>query len=446
MSSAHWTGLYRQALDRARSRSASASIARDLIACGLTNNVDLVVSLTSELLLALIAEAPVPNLPAARQTRASTPTELLTAIVQCIDAGDGIDLPVSRDVQDWLIARAPGRRQLGGTGAQAANTLGRLGFPTLIHLTSCSPEQADAFSRPDLALVACRDGALVPMVDRIDSNEPTMLHVALEYEAGLTAMVNGVDVVAPEANRVIVSHDPVNAAFEINQAFVEAVADPELAIRRVLLSGYSQITSPQALQRLLGQTTAATNHWLAQRPDCFIHAELGAMPRPDDLAHVVETIGLAVTSIGMNVDEMRDLTGVWGMRKLDGARRLRETMESVRHRAWSSRLNLHASDYTVSLTNGLPETERDALLFGSLVAASRARIGTYPSFDDLDVTLSTCEPSPTGLALIEELGLPDGFDRGGKECFVIVPALYVPRPVAEVGLGDSFTAGVLAMV
>jgi ADP-dependent phosphofructokinase/glucokinase len=100
----------------------------------------------------------------------------------------------------------------------------------------------------------------------------------------------------------------------------------------------------------------------------------------------------------------------------------------------------------MSLTSGEPEAERDAMLFASLVASTRARIGRFPTFDDMTGVLESVVPHPSGLTLLRDLAMRDGEKEvGAGNSLVVVPTIDVPQPSATVGLGDSFTAGVLAM-
>lgn len=440
-----WLGRYQEALERARERAVRAASGRDLLAFGLTNNVDLVVWLDEPTIERLIDGQTI-DWRGRRETRADSVPQLVRSIVQHVAAGQGTDLPVAEPaIQQWLVDRVSGRTQLGGTGAQAANTVTTLGFPTLVHLTGCSQTQADAFHVPELTRLA-RGGSLIPVCHAVSPGDQTMWHVALEYAAGLSFVVDGERIVAPAASRVIVSYDPVNCDFHVDPEFVDAVAKRDNDVRRVLISGYSQVVGRQALDRLIEQTVAATQRWTAARGDMVVHTELGAMPNPADLAGVVETIGLEVGSIGMNADELGDLLAVWDMRLADRPGAIALIVDAVRSRTLTRRVNVHTATHAVTMTGSHPEHERDALLFGALVASTRARIGTYPTFIDLEETLATNRPHPHGLEVLDDLALPDGIARLGGESLVVVPAIEIAHPAATVGLGDSFTGGLLAML
>ena len=140
MSEAFWRQRYTDALARADLRAREARASGRLIACAFSSNVDRVGTLDDALLARLFGERLMPA-DARRVASVGSVDDLLTGIAQCIAAGDGTDL-VIRDpaVQAWLLERMPGRRQIGGTGVQAASTLTTLGFPALVHLTGRSPE------------------------------------------------------------------------------------------------------------------------------------------------------------------------------------------------------------------------------------------------------------------------------------------------------------------
>src|SRR5262249_31564267 len=157
--------------------------------------------------------------------------------------------------------------------AQAANTLATLGLTTLVHLTGCSPEQAAAFDHPNRTLVPTT-GELKPVGTIACETDPTMWHVSLEYAPGLTARVGERAICSRAHSRIIVSYDPVNANVQLREEFVEALLSRPDRIRRLLLSGYSQVVDQPRLDRLLAQSIAAVLRWRAAHPRLEIHIEL----------------------------------------------------------------------------------------------------------------------------------------------------------------------------
>jgi ADP-dependent phosphofructokinase/glucokinase len=198
------------------------------------------------------------------------------------------------------------------------------------------------------------------------------------------------------------------------------------------------------MRRVVAETREAIGRWRAARPEIFVHLELGAMPEAGMLSDLVEELGGAVDGIGCNGDELREVVNGWGSAAGERPEEMLAGLTEVRRRVPVGRVSVHGRELCLTLTDGDPEAERAALLFGSLVAAARARIGAFPALADLDDTLETV-PSPlAGVAALEAMGLDRGIGRCGAGWLVGVPTMPLRLPAATVGLGDSFTAGELA--
>ncbi len=333
--------------------------------------------------------------------------DLLTGIAQCIAAGDGTDL-VIRDpaVQEWLLERMPGRLQIGGTGVQAASTLTTLGFPALVHLTGRSPEQIAALQTRDLMWLGTADG-LVLVADEEDPTDETMWHPALEFNAGLRAPLPGRPA-APAANRVLIGYDPVNANLRIDPGFSAALQDPALDIDVLLISGFTQLHEPEVRDRVFADTAQALRQWRAARPDLFIHLELGAMPDFRHVRQIVEELHPYVSSVGMNIDELRELLAVEGTVMATPGPDLVVQMRTFLSAVPDPALLRAHPGVLPDLTERDLDQERDALIFGSLTAATRARIAAFPALADLATTVEQGTINDVGLALVDDLSRVPG--------------------------------------
>ncbi len=140
---------------------------------------------------------------------------------------------------------------------------------------------------------------------------------------------------------------------------------------------------------------------------------------------------------------------MWGQPRSHGIEAIVRAMESVGQRLHRSRLSLR-KDYCLTLTDGDPLVERRALLYGALVAATHARRGGFPAASDLRRTHGGLRGGLDNYAhervLREDFAMEDGLARLSDRWLVSVPALRDPFPTGTVGLGDSFTASVLAML
>ena len=436
MSESLWRQRYADALARAAVRADAARVSGRLIACAFSSNVDRVGTLDDAMVARLFGERLMPA-DAPRVAAVNSVDDLLTGIAQCIAAGDGTDL-VIRDpaVQEWLLERMPGRLQIGGTGVQAASTLTTLGFPTLVHLTGRSPEQIAALQTRDLMWLGTADG-LIPIEAGENPDDETMWHPALEFEAGLRAPLPGRPA-APAANRVLVGYDPVNANLRGDPAFSVAMQDPALDIDVLRISGFTQLHEPVVRERVFADTARELRQWRAARPDLFIHLELGAMPDFRHVRQIVEALYPYVTSVGMNIDELRELLAVDGVVMAAPGPELVAQMRALSARFPTPRFSVHTREFCLTLTEHDPDQERDALVFGSLTAATRARIAAFPRLADLSATLAQGTINEVGLALVADLA--------GVPGVVVTPGIAFTGPTATVGLGDSFTGGLLAMM
>lgn len=435
-----WRRRYQVALERARERAEIAAATERRIACAFTSNVDRVATLDAALLERLyegrLVDGAVP-----RVTRADTIEELLVGIAQCIVAGDGTDLPIPAEVQAWLLARMGGRPQIGGTGAQAAATLATLGFPVLLQLTGRSPEQLAALPHHERMVVGAASG-LIPLDDAVDPTAETMWHPALEFAAGLPAPVPGRPP-APAPNRVLIRHDPVNAAFTIDPGFDAALSSPCGEISALLISGFSQLEERAIFERTLWDVAVAAQVWRAVRPEMLVHLELGAMPDAEALLRLLDLLHPVIDSLGMNIDELRQVLSALGEPLAAPGPDLVAQVTCLAARYPVSRLSVHTREFCLTITAHDPDRERDALLFGSLVAGTRARIGAFPTFADLEATLEHGEIEPAGLAMV---AVGETVTARNGTSAVITPGYRNAVTIASVGLGDSFTGGVLAML
>jgi ADP-dependent phosphofructokinase/glucokinase len=140
----------------------------------------------------------------------------------------------------------------------------------------------------------------------------------------------------------------------------------------------------------------------------------------------------------MNIDELRELLAVEGVAMAAPGPDLVTQMRALSEQFPAPRFSVHTREFCLTLTEGDADQERDALIFGSLTAATRARIATFPGLAALAATLDQGRINRDGMALVDELA--------GVPSVVVTPGIAFTGPTATVGLGDSFTGGLLAMM
>lgn len=316
---------------------------------------------------------------------------------------------------DWLAARLPVRRALGGTGPHAAWTLSAVGAPALLALEDRSAAMLELVP-PDILLArdgrAVRAGAVRPEGRR----RPEIF--IFEYTAGRPVGA----VVPTRSSRIIIRfHD---LGLEHDDAFDHASRDLAATAGAALLSGFSAVEAAD-----LGMETARVFALARSWRDAglsTVHLELAGYATPALRETVLAGLRGAVTSVGMSQSEFLAIVG--------GTSPPGPAMARLADALGVQRLCVHADHWAASVTRSDPAHERRALLTGCLLAGARATAGhpVMPAALDRHVVF---EPLPF-----------EPFERLEAWSFVACASPYVRQPETTLGLGDTFTAGCLLIL
>jgi ADP-dependent phosphofructokinase/glucokinase len=313
----------------------------------------------------------------------------------------------------WLDAHLAFRRDLGGTGPQAARVLTLLGAPVLLALRTRSPEQL-AVLDPKLPLA---QAGRVVTAEHVAADRPNATKTYIfEFTQGRRLG----SVVPPRSSRIIVRFDDPG---------LEEDAEFEILSRRLaphagaaILSGFNSLGS-RALGPALERTRALARDWRrAEIP--AIHLELAGYARPEYRDMTLSALAGCATSFGLSLSEFRSLQP--GGQLAEGMRALAERMQ-VR------RVCMHADEWAASATLDDPAREREALLMGGLLAGARAEAGRPVVPHSI----------PAGAVFERPPAFPEAL---GAWHFATCATPYLAQPAATVGLGDTFTAGCLLVL
>jgi ADP-dependent phosphofructokinase/glucokinase len=304
---------------------------------------------------------------------------------------------------------------LGGTGAQAAQTLAVLGAPALISLQDRSERQLSVI-HPDVQVATPCGVVRRAALPVIPGHKPA--HYIFEFTVGVRVG----SIIPVRSSRVIVrfgderlDHDP---------DFYRESAATAASAGAGILSGFNELSEGE-LNGALEQTVTLAQAW-KDRGLARIHMELGdyAVARTRD--RVLEKLGGVITSLGMSHAELNGLCA--------GPENPIEKAYELHERFGLSRLCVHADTWALSLTRGDPHREFEALLCGCLLAASRAEHGR------------PCRPAgvPAQAGFYDAPCSP--FSNRGGQSIVGCAAPYLERPAATIGLGDTFLAGTLLVL
>jgi ADP-dependent phosphofructokinase/glucokinase len=304
---------------------------------------------------------------------------------------------------------------LGGTGAQAAKMLAIIDAPALMSLEDRSARQLSVI-HPNV-LVATKYGVV-----RCGELSPAPGRKPAHYIFEFTSGIQVGSIIPKRSSRTIVrfTDERLDNDPDFTRESIAACATAGSAI----VSGFNEI-GDQDIETALAETVALTQAWKNNGMKS-IHLELGDYATVKARDTVLERLAGNFTSLGMSYSELRALGG-GSQDAINKAFELSETLNL-------SRLCVHADTWALAITNGDPQRELEALLCGCLLASARAERG---------------EPCrPTGVpanAVFHDLPR-EKFSQSGKRFIVCCASPYLERPVATIGLGDTFLAGTLLVL
>lgn len=343
-----------------------------------------------------------------------TGAALLSRVMTWISRGRGGEL-LTRwpGGPDWIagLLGPPDRYQLGGTGPQASWTLATVGAASVLALTDRSAEQL-AVIEPRTGI--CADGKVVEAGSLIPFGAPTKLpHCILEFSAGTRCGTLAV----PRSSRIILrfSDEPV----ERDGHFLHMAPALAKDAGAGLLSGLN--SSPEGDTRDRDWVATVARAW-SEAGLAVIHHELSGFPTALRLREAAQ-LGFA-NSLGLSLSELFMLAGKRGDPRL-------LAQEIATSQSGARRVIVHADDWSLAVHQEDPQHQQSILLAGNALASARAREGQPTGVLD-----------PVGEADYTE-DLPPSGALGDGWRATCVPAPHLYRPASTVGLGDTFTAGVL---
>jgi hypothetical protein len=314
----------------------------------------------------------------------------------------------------WLAeALGPSNRaQVGGTGPQAAWALDVLGAPSIMALESRSREQLGVLA-PDI--LVCSEGRTVPVHElAADADAAPIRNEILEFPGGSGLLDSSRD----RSHRVIVRFSPI--ALERDEHFMAMQEKLGPRAGAAMLSGLSGLAVSD------GASREWANRLLRIWRECgpgLRHIELGDTTRPEDLRTIMAGLRGLNSSLGMSLSELLTL---WGPSAGVAAKAL-----ELAHGLESPCVVVHADRWSMAVHRSDPGAVVRRLMTGNLLASARAAVGAPRG----DVT-------PVGYAIYTE-DVPESgpLDKGWRvDC---VPTPFVSRPASTIGLGDTFSAGLL---
>lgn len=373
--------------------------------------------------------------------------ELLGGILWSVKRGKAAELFVeSCTVRFYMKRWGWDELRMGGQVGIMANLLGGVyGVPVIAHVPQLSRLQAGLFKEGPIHVPKVEDGRLRLVHPRdFAGDEENCFHYIYEFPRGFGVF----EFRAPRENRFIGSADDYN---------------PNVYIRPEFREHFEEIAEKAELGIISGLQALRRENYREPFEELKRHLEvLGERNVPVHLEFAFtadETVRKALVgllgsfhSVGLNEVEMASIMEVLGEKGLSEKLLasdpvdpvvVTEAMLKLAEKTGVRRIHFHTYGYYLALTAYKGEFVRDALLFASLAAAAKAKLGDVRSIDDI-VRAMDVPVNEKARAVEKRLAKAYGMERGIAEVggyqLSFVPTKIVAKPKSTVGIGDTISS------
>ncbi len=404
-------------------------------AMGFSSNLDLAADFRIEILNELLAyhmpEADLKEMKPAVLIR--TMKDFLETLVYFCLHGIGGEVDIENPE---LVSRCfPCKRAMGGTAVQAALALDQLGAGSVVHLTDDSKEVLEQLVTPNIK-VPLSDGTLGGAED-VQGIHEQEVHVIMQFQKGCVIRLNGQEEEIPQSNRLILTKNTVNESLPLNEDYLHWVEQNARSVSSDVLSSFNCILDPELLKPCLERVKEHIDSYHKNNPDGIVYFEDAHYHDSTVRRMVIETLYPHVDIMSMNEEELEYTMKMYGHPvQIDDIFSCAECLEYLRDRFGIGRgVIVHTKDYAMFAGDAEGLEIEHGIVYGSLMATSRAAFGVYGS--DQEIRSILCHPlNETGVHNMELIEKSDLKDR-----VVIVPTFSLDRPKYTIGLGDCFTGG-----
>ena len=322
----------------------------------------------------------------------------------------------------------------GGTCAQGAAAMGELGIPVLAHFTDRSeavmsfPYYKNIFS--------VKDGVPVPMPDCVTEKKP-LLHLIIQYSRGDVICVCGKEYTVPVSNRLILVYDEVHRYVPIGEDFKAYTEEHAKEYCLYNISGFNAIRDEEVMAGKIAELKDHFRKIKEKNPEMTIYYESAHFHNYKVRNQLYKEVPDFADILGMNEEELEDIARKCGIavdKKAIGSIVL--TLDQILRIFPVKGIVMHSKDYAMYYGEPLEGIDIEkGLIFGQLLAGTRARIGHFAGWEDCRESLSV-PLSEQGMRFAEELQKMQTLHET-----VFVPSRYISKPLGTIGLGDTFVAG-----
>lgn len=375
------------------------------IACGFTANIDLLGKITPE-----FYEEIKPHASGAPEAVIDTWDKFCTAIDWNIERGSGAEYIVSnKKILIRLEKMLSWNKAIGGTGLQAACAASCAGHKAIVNIPVLSEELVSIVSEYDELVLLSDYKGEVPK------------HYILEYEYGNSS------------NRIIFRENDEFSGDLIAANFLHELKGKKADIGWLLISGYNAFDRTEEIDHFLQGTVQILKSLGKDKPK--VHLELAAIWSLEEQWKIIKTLRSYLDSIGLNEDEYQDLLGSKDNLLSYDDQQLLTTIEDAFQILGVPNLVLHTKQFSLIKSEQYDTSMwRKALENGNKFAFARAINGKICDKMTIHQESASSSCNPRGVRL-QTL-------TANRKDITVCPS-FVGKTTSTIGLGDTFTAGLL---
>lgn len=325
---------------------------------------------------------------------------------------------------------------MGGTSAQAAMALAAIGCPSMIHLTDDSKEVCDILNSPHIYTVST-NGHLIHTNEVIQRSEQE-IHYIIQFKKGDVIRLGDQELVIPVSNRLIITKITVNELLPFSKPYFTYIEKNAKDISSNVLSSFNALKDKEILEERLDFVKQHIRTYKANNESGIVFFEDAHYHSNTIKKLCIETIYSEVDIVCMNEEELAYLLNMYNfpinidhiISCVEGVKYIKENLKIKKG------VIVHTKDYSMYVGEKLDVDIESGLIYGNMLATTKAMVGWYGSKEQISKTLEL-PLSEKGIQNKEIIG-----ESNYASETILVPTKYIDKPKYTIGLGDSFVAGV----
>ncbi|QGH36232.1 ADP-dependent glucokinase [Gracilibacillus salitolerans] len=404
-------------------------------AMGYTSNLDVLCDFNVDIINDLLEEYMEEELSQMKPAKViNTMEDFIRTVVYFCREGIGGEV----DIADTKLIEHifPTKYGMGGTATQGAMALAAIECPSLVHLTDDSKEVCDILDSPYIYTISS-NGDLIH-TNQVSQQVEQEIHFILQFKKGDSIHLKDESFEIPSSNRLIITKITVNETVPFSKPYFQYIEDNAKQISSNVLSSFNAIKYTDVLMERLNFVKQHIKKYRSNNPSGIVFFEDAHYHSDQVKKQCMETIYAEVDIVCMNEEELDQILKIYDFPiNIDDIISCVEGVKFIKeHLNIQKGVIVHTKDYSMYVGEDLQSDIESGLIYGNMLATTKAIFGSYGSKQQIEKTLEL-PLSEIGMKNKEIISNSSYHNKA-----VIVPTKYIDKPKYTIGLGDSFVAGV----